>query len=161
MPIEILSCWASVGPPAFLYEAYERTVPLCMFDHILEDRSINSHIQAAFDAVERYGQTSEALLYYVVYNVMYYYMTAVHCTACSYAVHSCIQLCTVDAVVVATSGHFFNLLLFLPGPTPRTPRTLGAKRCSSASRRPAQAVDRARADSSHTALHQNFPSAAN
>ena len=31
-----------------------------MFDQMLEDRSINSHIQAAFDAVERYGQTPEA-----------------------------------------------------------------------------------------------------
>ena len=31
-----------------------------MFDQMLEDRSINSHIQAAFDAVEHYGQTLEA-----------------------------------------------------------------------------------------------------
>ena len=41
-----------------------------MFDHILEDRSVNSHIQAAFDAVEGYGQTPEAFSELVKTNLV-------------------------------------------------------------------------------------------
>jgi hypothetical protein len=55
-----INFWAKAGLPAFLYESYKLTVPLCYLHHISEDRSINSHYAAAADALKCHGHTPEA-----------------------------------------------------------------------------------------------------
>jgi hypothetical protein len=55
-----LSFWAAKGLPAFLYEAYKLTTPLCMFHHMLEDRAINSNFSAATDALNCHDPTPQA-----------------------------------------------------------------------------------------------------